>query len=61
MKCVNPSGIFLDVNDYDMKENKDFGMHYLQEFKAYKAVQLSSIFRPENAKEKNVSYSDAED
>ncbi|XP_022827106.1 fatty acid synthase-like [Spodoptera litura] len=54
MKCTGNMGFFLDLSAYDMIENKDIGMSYLEKDRSYKAVNFSSIFRPENAAEKKI-------
>ena len=54
MKCLRFMGIFLDVNDVDMTNNKNFGMWYLRDCKSYVAVNLLSLFRPENYGQKKV-------
>ena len=53
MKCVAFLGTFLDVSDVDMTENNNFGMSYL-EFRFYFAINLSSLFKPENYGQKKV-------
>lgn len=54
MKCVGFSGLFLDVNEHDMINNKDFGMEFLFEERNYLSIQLSTIFKPEYSTEKKV-------
>lgn len=54
MKCVGQSGFFLDLNAYDMSENRNIGMSFLEGDRSYKAVDFSSIFRTNNSKEKQV-------
>lgn len=55
MKCVGFLGHFLDLNTYDMSENKNIGMSYLEGDRSYKAVDFSSIFQLKNDKDKLVS------
>ncbi|KAF9803767.1 hypothetical protein SFRURICE_012066, partial [Spodoptera frugiperda] len=54
MKCTGIMGSFLDISTYDMMENRDMGMSYLEKDRTYKAVNFSSIFRPENVAEKKI-------
>ncbi|KAH9645168.1 hypothetical protein HF086_005713 [Spodoptera exigua] len=54
MKCVGIMGFFLDLSAYDMTDNKDIGMSYLEKDRSYKAVNFSSLFRSENAAEKKM-------
>lgn len=55
MKCVAFSGIFIDINDNDMRNNRDFGMIYLCGDRNYKAVNVANLFRPENTAARKVS------
>ncbi|XP_035437568.2 fatty acid synthase [Spodoptera frugiperda] len=52
MKCVAQMGCILDACEEDMKNNKDFGMFFLNDMKNYKGIRVSSIFKPELAEEK---------
>lgn len=54
MKCVGFLGFFLDLSSYDMSENKNIGMSFLELDRSYKAVDFSNIFKPENASNKQV-------
>ena len=54
MKCVGHSGFFLDLSAYDMTENSDIGMSFLEGDRSYKAVDFSTIFRPDNIKNRQV-------
>ncbi|XP_075976879.1 fatty acid synthase-like [Anticarsia gemmatalis] len=54
MKCVGFNGCFLDLSTYDMTENNDIGMTFLEGDRSYKAVDFSNIFRPEYASNKTI-------
>ncbi|PZC84556.1 hypothetical protein B5X24_HaOG204586 [Helicoverpa armigera] len=54
MKCVGFLGCFLDLSTYDVNENRDIGMSFLERDRSYMAVDFSSIFRPENVKDKKI-------
>nr|XP_049700707.1 fatty acid synthase [Helicoverpa armigera] len=52
MKCVGFLGCFLDLSTYDVNENRDIGMSFLERDRSYMAVDFSSIFRQENVEDK---------
>ncbi|XP_049875291.1 fatty acid synthase-like [Pectinophora gossypiella] len=54
MKCVAVCGIFLDISQYDMKQNKPIGMSYVEGERNYLAANFSTIFKPENVNEKKM-------
>ncbi|KAJ2951438.1 hypothetical protein O0L34_g13591 [Tuta absoluta] len=54
MKCVGPEGYFIDVSDYDMRNNRQFGMFYLMQGKNYSAVDLSQLFKPANIEDRRL-------
>ncbi|KAJ8720391.1 hypothetical protein PYW07_012434 [Mythimna separata] len=54
MKCVKDGGFFLDLNAYDMSQNRDIGMSYFGGSNSYTAVDFSSIFRSKYSKEKQI-------
>lgn len=54
MKCVGKNGIFIDISQHDMNENKVFGMHFLTEGKNYQTVDLSNLFKLNNEAQKKV-------
>ncbi|XP_063385145.1 fatty acid synthase-like [Cydia fagiglandana] len=47
MQGLEGFGEFLDVSDEDMEANEDFGMSFVIDEKNYRAVRLSTIFKPE--------------
>ncbi|KAI5631854.1 acyl transferase domain-containing protein [Phthorimaea operculella] len=56
MKCVGFTGIFLDVTDYDIKNNIDMGMDHLDEDRAYVTVDLSYLFKPDKTEERKLLH-----
>ncbi|CAG9788287.1 unnamed protein product [Diatraea saccharalis] len=54
MKCAGKDATFIDVNDYDSKQNSDFGMFFLAGEKNYLNLRLSEIFKPENNLEREL-------
>ncbi|KAJ2951593.1 hypothetical protein O0L34_g13747 [Tuta absoluta] len=50
MNSVGAFGIFFDLNAYNIQNNNDFGMYYLDEERSYSVVNLSAIFHADNEK-----------
>ncbi|CAH0677167.1 unnamed protein product [Chilo suppressalis] len=52
MRCSGEEAVFMDVDDYDSKQNCEFGMSYLNKKRNYLSINISRIFEPENVAEK---------
>ncbi|KOB68668.1 Uncharacterized protein OBRU01_18097, partial [Operophtera brumata] len=50
--CVGLQSTYLDINEYGMEDNEDFGMEFLKEARSYKAICFTDIFLKDNSRER---------